>query len=241
MRLVALLAAAALTLGMAPVATRPVRVTLREGTNIAVALSPDGRTLAMDLLGSLWTLPASGGAARRLTDALMDARQPSWSPDGRTLVFQAYRGSTWNLWTVNADGTGLTQLTQGRFDDREPHWSPDGTRIAFASDRSGNYDVWVLTLADRAVRRLTDNTWNEFGPTWSPDGREIAYVSDRASGGGIYAMPADGGPAAAERAVRLQAGALAAPAWSPDGRQVAFSAITPGVTSTRQPVRVCRA
>ncbi len=226
MRLVALLAAAALTLGMAPVATRPVRVTLREGTNIAVALSPDGRTLAMDLLGSLWTLPASGGAARRLTNELMDARQPSWSPDGAKLVFQAYRGSTWNLWTVNADGTGLTQLTQGRFDDREPHWSPDGTRIAFASDRSGNYDVWVLTLADRAVRRLTDNTWNEFGPTWSPDGREIAYVSDRATGGGIYALPADGGAGTAERTVRLQAGALAAPAWSPDGRQVAFSAIT---------------
>jgi len=226
MRPLALIVAAALCLGFAPPASRPVRLTLREGTNLAAALSPDGRTIAMDLLGSLWTLPAAGGSARRITDELMDARQPSWSPDGSKLVFQAYRGNTWTLWMVNADGSGLAPLTAGRFDDREPHWSPDGTRIAFASDRSGNYDVWVLTLADRAVRRLTDNPWNEFGPTWSPDGKEIAYVSDRATGGGIYALPADGGAGTAERAVRLQGGALAAPAWSPDGRQVAFSAIT---------------
>ena len=225
-RLVALLSAAALTLGLAPAATGPVRVTLREGTNIAAALSPDGRTIAMDLLGSLWTLPATGGPARRITDELMDARQPSWSPDGRRLVFQAYRGNTWNLWMVNADGSGLTQLTAGRFDDREPHWSPDGTRIAFASDRSGNYDVWVLLLATRAVRRLTDNPWNDYGPTWSPGGREIAFVSDRQNGAGIYAVAAADSAPAAERLLQAQGGALAAPAWSPDGRSVAFNAIT---------------
>ena len=49
-----------------------VSLTLREGTSMAAALSPDGRTLMIDLLGSLWTLPSGGGAARRVTDELLD-------------------------------------------------------------------------------------------------------------------------------------------------------------------------
>ena len=56
---------------------RNVHVTLHEGTSMAAALSPDGRTIAIDLLGTLWTLPAVGGVARPITDISMDARQPS--------------------------------------------------------------------------------------------------------------------------------------------------------------------
>ena len=50
---------------------------------MAAALSPDGRTLMIDLQGSLWTLPASGGPAKRVTDEYLDARQPAWAPDNR--------------------------------------------------------------------------------------------------------------------------------------------------------------
>ena len=50
----------------------PVHLTLHEGTNLAAALSPDGRTLATDLLGTLWTLPSAGGAAKAISDISMD-------------------------------------------------------------------------------------------------------------------------------------------------------------------------
>ena len=71
----------------AQTATPPVSVTFREGTNMAAALSPDGRTLMIDVQGSLWTLPASGGVARRVTDEYLDARQPAWAPEiGRAHV-----------------------------------------------------------------------------------------------------------------------------------------------------------
>src|SRR5437868_2709615 len=128
------LAGAALAAQTPASAPRAVHLTLHEGTNMAAALSPDGRTIAIDLLGTLWTVPAQGGAAHPITDIFLDARQPSWSPDGRRVAFQAYRDSTWQIWIVNADGTELKPVTSGPFDDREPAWAPDGGRLAFSSD-----------------------------------------------------------------------------------------------------------
>jgi len=145
---------------------RTVRVTLHEGTSMAAALSPDGRTIAIDLLGTLWTMPAAGGTATPITDIAMDARQPSWSPDGTRIAVQAYRNSTWQIWTVKADGTDLQPVTSGPYDDREPAWSPDGRQIAFSSDRSGSYDVWLLTLATGGVSQVTTGSSNEFQPSW---------------------------------------------------------------------------
>src|SRR5215471_5617929 len=179
------IAAAGLTLAAQSQSGRPVHVMLHEGTSMAAAVSPDGRTIAIDLLGTLWTMPASGGAARPITDIFMDARQPSWSPDGTRLTFQAYHSSTWQIWTMKADGTELKAVTSGPYDDREPVWSPDGQRIAFSSDRSGSYDVWVLTLASGDVRQVTSGSSNEFQPAWK-GASQLAFVSDRREGPGIY-------------------------------------------------------
>src|SRR5262249_11871194 len=132
-----------------------VVVTVHEGTSMAIALSPDERTIALDLQGGLWTMPAGGGQARRITDEYGDARQPAWSPDGRRLAYQSYRDGTWRIWTSGADGSDAKAVTTGSFDDREPHWSPDGSKIAFSSDRSGNYDIWILDVASGRIEQVT--------------------------------------------------------------------------------------
>jgi Tol biopolymer transport system component/imidazolonepropionase-like amidohydrolase len=198
-------------------ALRHARVTVHEGTSMAVAVSPDGRQLAIDLQGSLWVLPVGGGTARRITDAYHDARQPSWSPDGKTLVFQGYRDGGYDLWAVDADGTRLRQLTRGPHDDREPAWAPDGRTIAFASDRGGSYDIWLLEVATGAVRRVTSDPGDDYMPGFGARSDSVAFIGTRNGMPTVLvAATATGG----ERRASTAPGRYDAPSWSPSGALV---------------------
>ena len=204
-------------------------VTISEGTNIAVALSPDGRTLAVDLLGRIWVVPAEGGTARALTDPLGDARQPTWSPDGTRIAFQAYWDGNYHIWSVTTDGSGLRQHTRGPFDHREPHWSPDGERIAFSSDRGGSYDVWTLGVADGSVERLTSGEGSEYGPAFSPTGAGIAYGAEGEAGAaGIWVVDGENADAPRRRVANANGAQVNAPAWSDDGGTLIYNAIDAG-------------
>lgn len=203
-----------------------VNVPVHEGTALAVALSPDGRTLAIALFGTLWTLPGDGGEGRRITDELFDASYPTWSPDGKAITFQGYRAGDYDIWSIAPDGTGARQLTSGPADDREPHWSPDGTRLAFASDRAGNYDIWVLNVPSGDLRQVTYDPADDFMPAWAPDGRSLAFVSTRPSSPGVWTVEVDG----RERLVARVQGNAAAPSWTPDGSRVLYTVIADGVS-----------
>jgi Tol biopolymer transport system component len=198
---------------------RPVDVTVTEGTSMAVTVSPDGRTLATDLQGSIWTVPASGGAMKRITGLFDDARQPAWSPDGTAIAYFAFRDGGYDLWSIAPDGTNQHRLTTGPFDDREPAWSHDGARIAFSSDRGdgapgGNYNIWILDVKSGALRQVTSNAAEDFMPSWSPDDTEVVFASTRDNGVSVWAAKAAGG---AERKLATGTGRLDAPSWGPSG------------------------
>jgi Tol biopolymer transport system component len=199
----------------------PFDVPVTEGTSMAVSISPNGRTLAMDLQGSIWILPSTGGTARRITDLLDDAHQPVWSPDGNSIAFFAYTDGGYDIWSMRADGTGQHKLTWGPFDDREPAWSHDGTRVAFSSDRSdslgGNYNIWVIDIRTGELKQVTSNPAEDYMPSWSPDDKEIAFASSR---GGVWAVNVSSG---AERQVATPAGRVDAPSWGPGGDLVYYA------------------
>ena len=202
----------------------PVNVMVSEGTSMSVAVSPDGQTLAIDMQGSIWTLPATGGTAKRITDLFNDARQPMWSPDGKWITYFGYRDGGYDIWAMAPDGTHQHQLTWGPFDDREPVYSHDGTKVAFSSDRGdplgSDYNIWVLDLKTGAFKQLTINPAEDYMPSWSPDDKEIAFASTREGGRGLWAVTiAD----AKERKVLTAGGHVDAPSWGPGGQIVYHS------------------
>ena len=106
-------------------AADPIRtITVSQGTNVNLTASPNHKKIVIDLQGTLWSLPITGGAAKRLTDPFLEATQPNWSPKGDLIAFQAYKGGNFHIWLMKPDGSGLRQLTDGHGDDREPRFSP---------------------------------------------------------------------------------------------------------------------
>src|SRR4051794_16982414 len=207
----------------APGPTPPrIDVTVHEGTSMSVAVSPDGRTLAVDLQGSIWTVPASGGIATRITDVFNDARQPTWSPDGKWITFFAYRDGGYDVWAITPDGSNQHKLTWGPFDDREPIWSHDGTRVAFSSDRGSplgsDYNIWTLDVKTGELKQITKNPADDYMPSWSPDDAEIVYASSRDDQQYVWATNLANGT---ERRIGIPgAGRVDAPSWGPDGEIV---------------------
>ncbi|MEU5696849.1 amidohydrolase family protein [Actinosynnema sp. NPDC020468] len=191
-------------------------VTVSEGTNLAVTVSPRDGTLVFDLQGKLFSLPPTGGAATPIADDFLDPFWPSFSPDGSRIAVQSFADGTFHLRTLGADGRDVRQVTKGEYDDLYPAWSPDGKFLAFASDREGTSDIWTVDVASGALRRVTTAAGQESQPTWAPDGRSIAYTQ----GNTVESVSlADG---AVSVLVPASAGFLTAPSWSPDGKRLAF-------------------
>ena len=158
---IALLGATLLVSQNAP-GPKPIALTIREGTNMAAALSPDRRTLMIDLQGSLWTLPASGGPAKRVTEEFLDARQPAWAPDSRRVAFQGYSDGVWHIYVMNADGSDIHPISVNYVNEFDPAVLPDG-RILFG--RWEYIDKNALTI---------QSLW-----TINPDGsQESAYYAN---------------------------------------------------------------
>jgi len=191
---------------------------LREGTNIAAAVSPDGRTIAFDLIGRIWIVPRAGGAATALTEPLDESRQPTWSPDGSRIAFQSYRDGTWHIWSIARDGTDPRQHTFGAFDDREPDYTADN-RIVFGSDRAANYDIWSVDLTSGALTQLTNDPADDAAPAVFRRSGAIAFVSTRAPGHGVWVRQPDG----TQALWASVPGTPNAPAWSVEGAQLSFT------------------
>ena len=77
--------------------TRSIPINVDEGTWMNLDVSPDGRTIAFDLLGDLYTMPITGGRATRITSGLSYDQQPRFSPDGRQISFTTYTAGGVNI------------------------------------------------------------------------------------------------------------------------------------------------
>ncbi|MEZ5938128.1 MAG: hypothetical protein R3C52_07900 [Hyphomonadaceae bacterium] len=226
-----------------PMTTRPVDINVDEGTWMDVDVSPDGKTIAFDLLGDIYTLPISGGEATRIAEGLPYEMQPKFSPDGKRIAFTSDRGGGDNIWVMNVDGSDKRPLTKETFRLlSEPSWSPDGRFIAarkhFTTQRSlGTGEIWIYNVGGGdgfvAVKRASEALQKELGePAYAPDGGGIYYTRNVTPGNTfIYAQDSNTGIFSIEKydfatgevsSVVTGAGGATRPTPSPDGKKLAF-------------------
>ena len=179
----------------------------------------------------IYVMDADGGNPQNLTNDLNDDYSPSWSPDGKRIVFSSRRdghfigevGITEEIYVMDADGKNQQRLTENRKNDWTPSWSPDGKRIAFASDRKGdfvNFEIYVMDADGGNQQRLTENRVDDKWSSWSPDGKRIAFYSLRDGNAEIYVMDADGGN---PQNLTNHASSDASPAWLNSPFSISFA------------------
>ncbi len=124
---------------------------------------------------------ADGLGLARLTDDPALDTQPTWSADGRSLVFLSDRGNRWDLFRVPVAGRGVAErLTNHARREDNPSLHPDGHLVAFVDGRGRpDASIQVLDLDRSTVRPFPDHPDGDRDPAWSPDGRSIAFISRR--------------------------------------------------------------
>lgn len=96
-------------------------------------------------------------------------------------------------------------------------WSPDGRFLAYSSNRGAKFDIWVQQVAGGYPVQVTHGPGQNWQPNWSPDGKYIAFRSERPDGG-LYVVPALGGPGLERRVSSFGY----YPCWSPDSSKILF-------------------
>ena len=190
----------------------------------------------------IYVMDADGGNQQNVTNDPHDDRHPSWSPDGKHIIFETDRdndrGHNIEIYVMDVDGTNQRKLTNNLTEDRYPAWSPDGERIAFSARREGHvvhnlditYEIYVMDADGGNEQRLTENRHNDMYSSWSPNGERIAFVSDRKGNWenyDIYVMDVDGGN---QQKLTNHRNWDSSPSWSPNGERIAFMSERDGNT-----------
>lgn len=192
-----------------------------------IALSPDGKKLALIAHGEVFaTAAADGGHARRVTRTAAEEYDLAWAPDSRRLVYGSSRDGHGQLYLYDFASGKETALTHGAGSDTAPRFSPDGKQLAFLrNDR----ELCVLDIASGKLRSVVKARIDLPRPldstapfAWSPDGRWLAYLDfGPRMFRNVHAVAlADGKQVVLSSLANTDADNVS---WSADGRSVLFT------------------
>jgi Tol biopolymer transport system component len=195
-----------------------------------VRLSPDGKRVAFVQLGpasGIWTLDLDRKIKTRITFDQQTVRHPSWSPDGKTLMFAAdlaNRGGTVEIRSKPSDGSGNEKtlpLEQNNY--HSPEWSPDGKYLTYLwGEGEKMISVWAVAATGNAkpftVVQPPSPQSNIYGYRVSPDARWVAYQSDESGTDEIYVTTFPEG----KGKWRVSTSGGAYPVWSGNMKELFF-------------------
>ena len=141
--------------------------------------SPNASRAVFEARGEILTVPAEKGDPRILTNTpgVME-RDPSWSPDGKTIAYFSDETGEYALHLAPQTGAGEVikiPLEPGFY--RGTLWSPDSKKISFVDS---HMRIWYVDVESRKLTQADKERYYNLGgafvPTWSPDSKWLAYA-----------------------------------------------------------------
>jgi serine/threonine-protein kinase len=187
-------------------------------------LSPDGARLAVDIAPKggapdVWVFPI-GGRGTRITDSPSKDWMPTWTPDGRELLY-IHESPYYNPWLRAADASQPARQLIGDGHDRVPgSISGDGKLVAYTANKSGKTELWTMSLhGEPNERPYIAGVLSAAKPAFSPDGHWIAYQSEETGRVEVYIQSF---PDPSLGRWRLSSDGASEPVWTRGGREVVF-------------------
>ncbi len=209
---------------------KPMRVVSRPYAIASMpAVAPDGRSIVFfqssgGPLGDLWIVPTAGGAPRRLTFDDVETGYPTWTPDGKFVIFSSKRAGSRTLWSIPAGGGEPTSITTGAGEDSDPQISLDGRHMIYTNVRH-NFSLEVLNAATGRRASLTQRRTLISAPRFSPDGGRITFFHEVDAGIHIFTVSVGGDEMRQLTVTKGERNLL--PRWSSAGDTVFFSQVLP--------------
>lgn len=147
---------------------------------------------------------------------------PSWSNDGRYIVYSSYSGGSMGVYTLEIATGKVTRITNYKGINSSPSFSPDGKEIALALSKgySDQTNIYIMNLATKALKRITINGINT-APKFSPNGQSIVFTSDREGRPNIYVASVNSKyPQSSILSTKIHQ--AYEPNYTPDGKNIVF-------------------
>jgi TolB protein len=151
-------------------------------------------TIPPTYTGQLWTADLQTGALLNLPLDERGVHAPTWSANGKRIVYSGDHGLAW----IDLDTMETGRFSGGSGWDGSPTFSPGGQQIAFMGRVHDHWEIWIMNADGSDRRQLTGRNLepqespSNVSPAWSPDGKQIAFLSNRDGPWRIYVMETDG-------------------------------------------------
>jgi eukaryotic-like serine/threonine-protein kinase len=198
-----------------------------------VRLSPDNKRVAFARGTDVWTLDLERKTKTRITFDQQVIQEPSWSPDGQSLIFSALvtsGGGNVEIRSKSADGSGPEKVLVQQNNYHSPGWSPDGKYITYLwGEGEKMVSLWIKPVNGdakpvAAVQPPSAQS-NLSAYRISPDSHLVAYASDESGQQDVYITTFPEG----KGKWRVSANSGAYPAWSGDGKELFFKNLSDDV------------
>ena len=227
-----------------------------DSDDIQAAWSPDGSTILFvraqkpnqklqptDVFGSfeggdIWSIDVQSGTETKIVD---DAFNPAFSPDGKSIAYDASRSGPRRIWTSNSGGYNPQQVSTDVSEEAShvrPRWSTDGTRLVFQNIERTKFNIRTVEVDGRKMTWITNDLYNNLNPIWSRKNDYIYFSSDRGGGYNIWrvGLSAAGEPVGQAQQITTGAGQDVELSISSDGARLSFSVLKQNADLWRLPV-----